>query len=79
MLGRLGMGDMGVATSTDAFFSNNGTLLNLLLQSVKWVLGLVILPYLESIITDISLLNASFYNKLDETECFCIGVLDILL
>ena len=68
-----GMGDMGVATSTDAF-SQQWNPAKFAFAERKMGIGLSYTPYLESIITDISLLNASFYNKIDEQSAFAIGL-----
>lgn len=68
-----GMGDMGVATSTDAF-SQQWNPAKFAFAERKMGIGLSYTPYLESIITDISLLNASFYNKLDEQSAFALSL-----
>jgi len=68
-----GMGDMGVATSADAF-SQQWNPAKFAFAERKMGIGLSYTPYLESIITDISLLNASFYNKIDEQSAFAIGL-----
>ncbi|WP_396636953.1 type IX secretion system outer membrane channel protein PorV [Maribacter sp. R77961] len=68
-----GMGDMGVATSTDAF-SQQWNPAKFAFAERKMGIGLSYTPYLESIITDISLLNASFYNKLDEKSAFAVSL-----
>ena len=68
-----GMGDMGVATSADAF-SQQWNPAKFAFTERKTGIGLSYTPYLESIITDISLLNASFYNKLDEKSAFAVSL-----
>ncbi len=68
-----GMGDMGVATSADAF-AQQWNPAKFAFAERKMGIGLSYTPYLESIITDISLLNASFYNKIDEQSAFAIGL-----
>lgn len=68
-----GMGDMGVATSTDAF-SQQWNPAKFAFAERKMGIGLSYTPYLESIITDISLLNASFYNKIDDQSAFALGL-----
>jgi type IX secretion system protein PorV len=68
-----GMGDMGVATSTDAF-SQQWNPAKFAFAERKMGIGLSYTPYLESIITDISLLNASFYNKIDEQSAFAVSL-----
>jgi hypothetical protein len=68
-----GMGDMGVATSTDAY-SQQWNPAKFAFAERKIGIGLSYTPYLESIITDIALLNASFYNKLNDRSAFAIGL-----
>ncbi|WP_291960594.1 type IX secretion system outer membrane channel protein PorV [Maribacter sp.] len=68
-----GMGDMGVATSTDAF-SQQWNPAKFAFAEQKMGIGVSYTPYLESIITDISLLNASFYNKLNEQSAFAVSL-----
>lgn len=68
-----GMGDMGVATSTDAF-SQQWNPAKFAFAEQKMGIGVSYTPYLESIITDISLLNASFYNKIDNQSAFAVGL-----
>lgn len=68
-----GMGDMGVATSIDAF-SQQWNPAKFAFAERKMGIGVSYTPYLESIITDISLLNASFYNKIDDQSAFAIGL-----
>ena len=68
-----GMGDMGVATSTDGF-SQQWNPAKFAFAERKMGIGISYTPYLESIITDISLLNASFYNKIDDQSAFAIGL-----
>ncbi|MGB5554022.1 MAG: type IX secretion system outer membrane channel protein PorV [Flavobacteriaceae bacterium] len=68
-----GMGDMGVATSTDAF-SQQWNSAKFAFAEQKMGIGLSYTPYLESIITDISLLNASFYNKIDDNSAFALSL-----
>jgi len=68
-----GMGDMGVATSTDAF-SQQWNPAKFAFAERKTGIGFSYTPYLESIITDISLLNASFYNKINEQSAFAVSL-----
>lgn len=68
-----GMGDMGVATSTDAF-SQQWNPAKFAFAERKMGIGVSYTPYLESIITDISLLNASFYNKIDDNSAFALSL-----
>jgi len=68
-----GMGDIGVATSTDAF-SQQWNPAKFAFAERKMGIGLSYTPYLESIITDIALLNASFYNKISEQSAFALSL-----
>ena len=68
-----GMGDMGVATSTDAF-SQQWNPAKFAFAERKMGIGLSYTPYLESIITDISLLNASYFNKIDDQSAFAVSL-----
>ncbi|MBM1104611.1 type IX secretion system outer membrane channel protein PorV [Aurantibacter crassamenti] len=68
-----GMGDMGVATSADAF-SQQWNPAKFAFAERQMGIGVSYTPYLESIITDISLLNASFYNKINERSAFAVGI-----
>ena len=68
-----GMGDMGVATSTDAF-SQQWNPAKFAFANRKMGVGVSYTPYLASIATDISLLNASFYNKINERSAFAVSL-----
>lgn len=68
-----GMGDMGVATSVDAF-SQQWNPAKFAFAERKMGVGVSYTPYLESIITDISLLNGSFYNKINERSAFAFSL-----
>ncbi len=68
-----GMGDMGVATSTDAF-SQQWNPAKYAFADRKMGIGVSYTPYLESIITDISLLNANFYNKINDRSAFGVSL-----
>ncbi len=68
-----GMGDMGVATSVDAF-SQQWNPAKFAFAERKMGIGVSYTPYLESIITDISLLNGSFYNKINERSAFAFSL-----
>ena len=68
-----GMGDIGVATSTDAF-SQQWNPAKFAFAEQKMGIGISYTPYLESIITDIALLNASFYNKINEQSAFAVSL-----
>ncbi len=68
-----GMGDMGVATSTDAF-SQQWNPAKFAFAERKMGIAASYTPYLESIITDISLLNGSFYNKINDRSAFAVSL-----
>ena len=68
-----GMGDMGVATSVDAF-AQQWNPAKFAFAEQKIGIGISYTPYLQSIVTDISLLNASFYNKLNDRSAFALSV-----
>lgn len=68
-----GMGDMGVATSTDVF-SQQWNPAKFAFAERKMGIGISYTPYLESIITDIALLNANYYNKINERSAFAVSV-----
>jgi hypothetical protein len=68
-----GMGDVGVVTSTDAF-SQQWNPAKLAFAERKMGIGVSYTPYLESIVTDISLLNATFYNKINDQSAFGVGI-----
>jgi hypothetical protein len=63
------MGDMGVATTTDAFSQQwNASKYAFLEQRMGVAISYT--PYLESIGTDIALLNATFFNKISDRSAF---------
>ncbi|MBC8767655.1 type IX secretion system outer membrane channel protein PorV [Arenibacter sp. BSSL-BM3] len=68
-----GMGDMGVATSTDAF-SQQWNPAKFAFAERKMGIGLSYTPYLESIITDIALLSANFHNKINDRSAFALSI-----
>src|SRR5690606_10352870 len=59
-----GMGDMGVATSFDAY-SQQWNPAKYAFATQKSGVGISYTPYLETIVNDVSLLNATYYNKLN--------------
>lgn len=68
-----GMGDMGVATPVDAF-SQQWNPSKYAFAEQKMGVGVSYTPYLESIVTDISLLSANLYNKLGDQSAFAVGI-----
>ncbi len=67
------MGDMGVATSADVF-GQQWNPAKFAFAERKMGVGISYTPYLESIITDIALLNGSFYNKINERSAFAVSL-----
>lgn len=68
-----GMGDMGVATSFDVY-SQQWNPAKFAFADQKTGIGVSYTPYLESIINDVSLLNANFYNKINDRSAFAFSV-----
>ncbi|WP_298950376.1 type IX secretion system outer membrane channel protein PorV [uncultured Nonlabens sp.] len=68
-----GMGDMGVATSPDAFSQQwNPAKYAFSTRSMK--LGLAYTPYLSSLVNDIGLSNVTFSNRLSEKSAFAFSL-----
>ena len=68
-----GLGDIGVATSVDAF-SQQWNPAKFAFAERKMGVGVSYTPYLESIITDIALLNGNYYNKINERSAFAVSI-----
>ncbi len=68
-----GMGDMGVATSTDAF-SQQWNPAKFAFAERKMGIGLSYTPYLESVIADIGLLSGNYYNKISDNSAFAVSL-----
>ncbi|MBO0343441.1 type IX secretion system outer membrane channel protein PorV [Flagellimonas profundi] len=68
-----GMGDMGVATSFDAY-SQQWNPAKYAFATQKSGIGISYTPYLETIVNDVSLLNANYYNKLNDRSAFAFGL-----
>jgi len=68
-----GMGDMGVATSFDAY-SQQWNPAKYAFANKKSGVGISYTPYLETIVNDVSLLNANYYNKLNDQSAFAFGL-----
>ena len=68
-----GMADIGVATSVDAF-SQQWNPAKFAFAEHKMGIGISYTPYLESIITDIALLNANYYNKINDRSAFAASL-----
>jgi hypothetical protein len=68
-----GMGDVGVATSTDAY-SQQWNPAKYAFAERKMGIGFGYTPYLSSVVSDIGLLQASYFNKLDEQSAFAVSL-----
>ncbi|MEM1339746.1 MAG: type IX secretion system outer membrane channel protein PorV [Bacteroidota bacterium] len=68
-----GMGDMGVATSVDAF-SQQWNPAKYAFATQKFGIGASYTPFLESIVSDIGLLSANVYNKINERSAFAFSL-----
>jgi hypothetical protein len=67
------MGDIGVASSTDVF-AQQWNQAKYAFSERKSGIGISYTPYLESIITDIALLNGSYFNKINERSAFAVSL-----
>ena len=67
------MGDIGVASYTDAF-SQQWNPAKYAFAERKAGIGMSYTPYLESIITDIALLNAGYFNRINERSAFGVSL-----
>lgn len=68
-----GMGDMGVATSPNAF-SQQWNPSKYAFAPNEMGFGISYTPYLREIVADISLLNATFYNRFNERSAFAFSL-----
>ncbi len=68
-----GMGDMGVATSADVF-SQQWNPAKYAFATQKVGIGVSYTPFLESIVSDIGLLSANVYNKINDRSAFGFGL-----
>nr|WP_299341042.1 type IX secretion system outer membrane channel protein PorV [Allomuricauda sp.] len=68
-----GMGDMGVATTFDVF-SQQWNPAKYAFATQKSGVGVSYTPYLESIVNDVSLLNGSYYNKINDRSAFAFSL-----
>ena len=68
-----GMGDVGIASSPDAFSLQWNPAKYVFSESEKGI-GLGYTPYLESIISDIALLSGYYYKKPTERSSFALGL-----
>ncbi len=68
-----GMGDVGVATSTDAY-SQQWNPAKFAFAERKMGISLGYTPYLSSVVSDIGLLNANYFNKIDDQSAFAVSL-----
>jgi len=68
-----GMGDMGVATSADGF-SQQWNPAKFAFSERKMGIGVSYTPYLESVIADIGLLSANYFNKITDQSAFALSL-----
>ncbi len=67
------LGDMGVATTAD-IFSLQWNPAKTVFNEANKSIALSYTPYLESVVTDIALLNASYFKKINERAAFGLGM-----
>ena len=68
-----GMGDVGVATSMDAY-SQQWNPAKFAFAERKMGFGLGYTPYLSGVVSDIGLLSASYFNKINDQSAFAFGL-----
>jgi hypothetical protein len=68
-----GMGDMGVATSVDAY-SQQWNPAKYAFSERKLLISASYTPFLENVVSDIGLLSATYANKIDEQSAFAVGI-----
>lgn len=68
-----GMGDIGVATSADAY-SQHWNPSKYAFSLSKSGLGISYTPYLSKLVNDIFLANATYFNRLDERSAFAVSL-----
>jgi len=67
------MGDMGVATSADAF-SQYWNPAKYIRMDSKMGFGLSYTPYLSELVNDIKIINATYYNKINDRSAFGLSL-----
>ena len=67
------MGDMGVATSVDAF-SQQWNSSKYVFSEAKSGIGVSYTPYLSKLVNDIFLANVTYFNRLDERSSFAASL-----
>ena len=68
-----GMGDIGVATSADAY-SQHWNPSKYVFSESKAGIGISYTPYLSKLVNDIFLANATYFNRLDERSAFAVSL-----
>lgn len=68
-----GMGDMGVATSVDAF-SQQWNSAKYVFSETKSGIGVSYTPYLSKLVNDIFLGNVTYFNRLDDRSAFAASL-----
>ncbi len=68
-----GMGDIGVATSADAY-SQHWNPSKYVFSTSKSGIGISYTPYLSKLVNDIFLANATYFNRLDERSAFAVSL-----
>lgn len=68
-----GMGDMGVATSVDAY-SQHWNPSKYVFSESKSGIGISYTPYLSKLVNDIFLANATYFNRIDERSAFAFSL-----
>ncbi len=68
-----GLGDIGVATSPDTY-SQQWNPAKYVFTTKKMGIGISYTPYLAELVNDISLLNANYYNRIDERSAFAFSL-----
>ncbi|QLE01638.1 type IX secretion system outer membrane channel protein PorV [Galbibacter sp. BG1] len=68
-----GMGELGVTTSADVF-SQQWNPAKFAFAERQYGVGLSYTPYLSQLVNDIALLNASFYNKLNDRSAWAASI-----
>mgnify|MGYP003665113046 CR=1 FL=1 len=68
-----GMGDMGVATSVDAF-SQQWNASKYVFSEAKSGVGVSYTPYLSKLVNDIFLANVTYFNRLDDRSAFAASL-----
>lgn len=68
-----GLGDMGVATSVDAF-SQQWNASKYVFSETKSGVGVSYTPYLSRLVNDIFLGNVTYFNRLDERSAFAVSL-----